>query len=435
MTNAPIILTLDCDMRSNDPSTPRRMLCHLADPNTDQSKLAYVQFPQFFEGLNRDDIYASSFKSVFQINPIGMINGPDYVGTGCFFRRRALFGSPAALVPMEIPELNVDHVVERPIQSKESMALAHHVASCDHENMTNWGSKVGFRYGTVVEDQFTSYQLHCSGWKSIFCNPDRPAFLGDAPTSLINMLNQSKRWVVGLHEMTFSRYSVVTYGFRSMGLLMGLSYAHYAFWPMWFIPIVVYSVVPQLGLISGLPVFPMASEPSFLLYMFLILGAYSRDLVDFLLSGNGATVRQWWNDQRICLIRGLTCFLFGSLEFGLKRLGISVGGYSVTSKATNDEQSKMYEQGVFDFGASSPMFVPLSVAALINLVAFTTALARGLAVERFALQMLLAGFGVANGWPLYQAMFFRSDKGKLPTTITLASALVAALLCAAASLA
>ncbi|PKI32585.1 hypothetical protein CRG98_047024, partial [Punica granatum] len=178
-----------------------------------------------------------------------------------------------------------------------------------------------------------------------------------------------------------------------------------------------------------------ASEPSFLLYMFLILGAYSRDLVDFLLSGNGATVRQWWNDQRICLIRGLTCFLFGSLEFGLKRLGISVGGYSVTSKATNDEQSKMYEQGVFDFGASSPMFVPLSVAALINLVAFTTALARGLAVERFALQMLLAGFGVANGWPLYQAMFFRSDKGKLPTTITLASALVAALLCAAASLA
>ncbi|XP_031400694.1 cellulose synthase-like protein G3 isoform X4 [Punica granatum] len=439
MTNAPVVLTLDCDMRSNDPVTPRRVLCYLADPNLDQSKLAYVQFPQIFQGLDRDDIYASSFRSGFQMNPMGMKNGPDYFGTGCFFRRRALFGCPMAIVQLEIPELSADHVVERPIQSRENMELAHHVASGDYENMTNWGSKVGFRYGSLVEDYFTSYQLHCKGWKSIYCHPNRPAFLGDAPTSLIDMLNQLKRWVVGLHEVTFSRYSVVTYGFRFLGLLMGLSYAHYALWPMWAIPIVVYSVVPQLALINALPVFPMLSGPWSLLYIFLFLGAYSQDLVEFLLSGNGATVRQWWNDQRICLVRGLTCLLIGSLEFGLKCLSISIGGFSVTSKATNDEQRKMYEQGVFDFGASSLMFVPLSVAALVNFIAFARglalSLAGALAVESLALQVLLASFGVVNGWPLYEAMFFRSDKGRLPTNITLASAFVAALLCAAAFLA
>ncbi|XP_031400686.1 cellulose synthase-like protein G3 isoform X3 [Punica granatum] len=437
MTNAPIFLTLDCDMRSNDPGTLRRVLCYFADPNIDQSKLSHIQFPQIFQGLNRDDIYAGSYKSLFHMNPPGMKNGPNYLGTGCFFHRRALFGGPTAYVAPEIPELSIDHVVERPIQSQETMELVHRVAGFGYENMTNWGSKVGFRYGSVVEDYYTGYLLHCEGWKSIFCTPDRPAFLGDAPTSLIDMLNQCKRWIVGLLEVVFSRYSVMTYGLRSMGLLMSLSYAQIAFWATWSIPLVVYSFVPQLALINGLPVFPKVSEPWFLLYTFLFLGAYSQDLVYFLLSGSDATLRRWWNDQRIWLIRGLTCYLFGSLEFTLKRLGISTSGFEVTSKAANDEQSKKYEQGVFDFGAPSPMVVPLSVAVLVNLVALARglALAPGLAIESFALQVLLSGFGVVNGWPLYEAMFFRSDKGKLPTNITLASTFVAALLYAAASLA
>lgn len=61
MTNAPIILTLDCDMYSNDPSTPKRALCYFLDQYL-WPKLAYIQTPQHFHGLNRADIYASEFK-------------------------------------------------------------------------------------------------------------------------------------------------------------------------------------------------------------------------------------------------------------------------------------------------------------------------------------------------------------------------------------
>lgn len=32
-------------------------------------------------------------------------------------------------------------------------------------------------------------------------------------------------------------------------------------------------------------------------------------------------------------------------------------------------------------------------------------------------EMLLAGFGVANCWPVYKAMFLRSDKGKMPESV------------------
>lgn len=143
MTNAPIILTQDCDMYSTDPQTPLRVLCYLSDPAL-KSNLAFIQFPQRFHGVNKDDIYDSEYKLPFQSNPIGLdgLKGPSYVGSGCFFRRRALFGDPSTPVAPEIPELSPEHVVNKPIKSQEALSLAHHVASRNYENETKCGSKV-----------------------------------------------------------------------------------------------------------------------------------------------------------------------------------------------------------------------------------------------------------------------------------------------------
>lgn len=442
MTNAPIILTLDCDMCSNDPKTPHRALCYLADPLIDQSQLGYVQFPQRYQGINKGDIYCGDFKRLFQINPIGMKNGPSYVGTGCFFRRRSLFGPPSAIVQSEIPELSPEHSPNGLIRSERMLALAQNVAGCKYEHNTNWGHKVGFRYGSLVEDYYTGYKLQCEGWRSAFCHPERAAFLGDAPICLIDVLNQTKRWAIGLLEVGFCKFSPVTYGIQSMGLLMGLSYAHYAFWSMWSIPITIYAFLPQIALINGLSIFPKVSEPWFLLYIFLFLGAYAQDLADFVLAGHNSTLRRWWNDQRMYLIRGMTCYVFGTIEYTLKSLGIAAHGFNLTSKVLDDEQSKKYEQGVFEFGAVSPMFMVLGAAAIINLVSLVQGLIMtvvrrsvGGDAEGLVLQILLAGFGVVNGWPIYEAMFIRSDKGRMPTKVMLVSAFVASLLYTAVSLA
>ncbi|XP_010053165.2 LOW QUALITY PROTEIN: cellulose synthase-like protein G3 [Eucalyptus grandis] len=442
MTNAAIILTLDCDMCSNDPEAPRRALCYLADPLTNQSQLGYVQFPQRFQGINEGDIYCGDFKYPYHINPPGMKNGPSYVGSGCFFRRRSLFGAPSAIVPLEIPELSPEHCPKGSIRTERTSVLAQKVAGCKYEHNTNWGHKVGFRYGSLVEDYYTGYKLQCEGWRSIFCHPKRAAFLGDAPICLIDVLNQNKRWAIGLLEVGFSKFSPVTYGVRSMGLLMGLSYAHYAFWPMWSVPITVYAFLPQIALINGLSIFPKVSEPWFLLYIFLFLGAYAQDLANFVLAGHNGTLRRWWNDQRMYLIRGVTSYASGTIEYTLKSLGVAAHGFSVTSKVLDDEQSRRYEQGVFEFGVVSPMFMVLAAAAIINLVSLVRGLmvaivrrSGGCDAEGLVLQILLAGFGVVNGWPIYEAMFIRSDKGRIPTKVTLVSAFVASLLYTAASLA
>ena len=120
--------------------------------------------------------------------------------------------------------------------------------------------QIGVRYGSLVEDYFTGYCLQSEGWRTIFCNPERAAFYGDAPISLVDVLNQTKRWAIGLLEVAFSKYCPVTFGTRAMGFLMGLAYAHYALWPLGSIPITIYAFLPQTALLNGLTIFPKVNN-------------------------------------------------------------------------------------------------------------------------------------------------------------------------------
>ncbi|ESQ54940.1 hypothetical protein EUTSA_v10024521mg [Eutrema salsugineum] len=426
MTNSPIILTLDCDMYSNDPSTPVRALCYLTDPKI-KSSLGFVQFPQKFQGLSKNDIYACEYKRLFDINMVGFdgLMGPNHVGTGCFFNRRALYGPPSNLILLEMDELkpNRNKDNNNSIKAPDVLALAHNVAGCIYEHNTNWGSKIGFRYGSLVEDYYTGYSLHCEGWRSIFCSPKRAAFCGDVPKSLIDVVSQQKRWAIGLLEVSISRYSPITYGVKSMGLLMGVGYCQYAFWAFWSIPLIVYAFLPQLALLYGVSVFPKSSNPWFWLYIFLFLGAYAQDLLDFVLEGG--SYGGWWNDQRMWMIRGFTSFLFGFIEFTLKALNLSTHGFSLTSKANDDEeQSKRYEQEIFDFGPSF-MFLPMTTVAIVNLLALVWGL-YGLFAwgEGLVLELMIATFAVVNCLPIYEAMLLRKDDGKLSKSVCFLAAIL-----------
>lgn len=145
MTNAPIILTIDCDMFSNDPKTPYSVLCFYMDTLL-SSKLAYIQFPQSFHGLNKDDIYSSEMKRWFHINPKGMdgLSGPDNMGTCCFIIRKALFGPPFSILQPEMALLSPNHVVKNLISSQQTLEMALYVAGSDYEKHKNWGFEVNF---------------------------------------------------------------------------------------------------------------------------------------------------------------------------------------------------------------------------------------------------------------------------------------------------
>eukprot|EP00268_Persea_americana_P051649 TRINITY_DN571_c0_g1_i1.p1 TRINITY_DN571_c0_g1~~TRINITY_DN571_c0_g1_i1.p1 ORF type:complete len:1095 (+),score=217.69 TRINITY_DN571_c0_g1_i1:973-4257(+) len=96
LTNAPYLLNLDCDHYINNSKALRESMCFMMDPLIGK-KVCYVQFPQRFDGIDQHDRYANRNTVFFDINMKGLdgIQGPIYVGTGCVFRRQALYGFDA----------------------------------------------------------------------------------------------------------------------------------------------------------------------------------------------------------------------------------------------------------------------------------------------------------------------------------------------------
>ncbi|CAI0377015.1 unnamed protein product [Linum tenue] len=93
LTNGPFLLNLDCDHYINNSKALREAMCFLMDPNLGRS-VCYVQFPQRFDGIDKNDRYANRNTVFFDMNLRGLdgIQGPVYVGTGCVFNRTALYG-------------------------------------------------------------------------------------------------------------------------------------------------------------------------------------------------------------------------------------------------------------------------------------------------------------------------------------------------------
>ncbi|MBA0808479.1 hypothetical protein Gohar_024216 [Gossypium harknessii] len=96
ISNAPFLLNVDCDHYINNSKALREAMCFMMDPISGK-KICYVQFPQRFDGIDRHDRYSNRNVVFFDINMKGLdgIQGPIYVGTGCVFRRQALYGYDA----------------------------------------------------------------------------------------------------------------------------------------------------------------------------------------------------------------------------------------------------------------------------------------------------------------------------------------------------
>ncbi|KAH7852799.1 hypothetical protein Vadar_029322 [Vaccinium darrowii] len=109
LTNAPFMLNLDCDHYINNSKAVREAMCFLMDAQLGK-KVCYVQCPQRFDGIDRNDRYANRNTVFFDINMKGLdgIQDPVYVGTGCVFRRQALYGYEPPKGPKRPKMVNCD---------------------------------------------------------------------------------------------------------------------------------------------------------------------------------------------------------------------------------------------------------------------------------------------------------------------------------------
>lgn len=133
--------------------------------------------------------------------------------------------------------------------------------------------QMGLKYGCPVEDIITGISIQTRGWKSVFFNPARHAFLGVAPTTLAQTLVQHKRWSEGDFQVFLSKFSPAWYAHNKISLGLQLCYCCYCLWAPNCLPTLYYSFVPSLYLLRGIPLFPQVSmvltQTSYILLMYM----------------------------------------------------------------------------------------------------------------------------------------------------------------------
>ncbi|XVF06600.1 hypothetical protein REPUB_Repub06bG0063100 [Reevesia pubescens] len=432
ISNGPIILNVDCDMYSNNSESIKDSLCFFMDEEKGD-EIAYVQYPQSFDNLTKNEIYGASLR-VGQVEFQGLDanGGPCYIGSGCFHRREALSGKKYDKdCKIDWKRLNDGKVEESACVLEETCKV---LASCTFEQNTLWGKEMGLKYGCPVEDIITGLSIQCRGWKSIFLNPERKCFLGVAPITLLQTLVQHKRWSEGHLQIFLSRYCSLLYGHKKIPLKLQLAYCHYNLWAANCLPTLYYVAVPCLCLLKGISLFPKTSSPWLLPFAYVAITHRAHSVGEFLWCGG--TFQGWCNDQRIWMFKRTTSYFFAFIDTILKLLGYSKAAFVITAKIADDDVSKRYEQELIEFGSTSAMFDILATFAMLNLFSSIGAIRKVMVdadhsnvLDRFGLQILLSLVLVTINWPAYQALFFRKDNGRMPSSVACKSIIFALLVC------
>nr|XP_025627789.1 cellulose synthase-like protein E1 [Arachis hypogaea] len=433
ISNGKIILNVDCDMYSNNAQSLKEALCFLIDEEKGH-EIAFVQTPQGFENLTKNDIYGGALRVIYEWEFPGMdgFGGPMYIGSGCFHKRDTLcgrkFNDQESLKHWNGEDINNDQSITKTslhLLEEKSKALL----SCTYENNTLWGKEMGLLYGCAVEDVITGLAIQCRGWKSVYYNPKRKAFLGVSPTTLPEALVQHKRWSEGGFQILLSKYSAAwcAYGLISPGLQ--ITYCFYNLWVLNCLPTLYYSIFPSLCLLKGISLFPQMSSPWFIPYAYVTLGENTQCLLEFLWSEG--TIKGYWNDLRMWLYKRTSSYLFALIDTIFKSLGFSSLDFVISAKVAEENVSQRYKKEIMEFGNSSPMLTLLATLALFNLFCLVGALFKGglgmLMV--LPLQVLLSVVLVLINLPLYEGLFLRKDKGRFPTSVVFKSMAVALSAC------
>ncbi|KAI8005268.1 Cellulose synthase-like protein G1 [Camellia lanceoleosa] len=438
MSNGPYVLVLDCDMYCNDPTSARQSMCFHLDPQMSRS-LAFVQYPQVFHNVSKNDIYDGQARSAYMTLWQGMdgLRGPVFTGTGYYLKRKALYQSPDqddailqepkksfGLSSKFIASLNTYKVQDTNAKGGISDAIleeARNLATCTFEKGTKWGQEIGYSYDSLLESTFTGYLLHCKGWRSVYLYPKRPCFLGCATVDMKDAAVQQMKWSSGLLQIALSRFSPITYGMSRMSILQSMCYGTFTFSPLYTIAFLLYGTIPQLCLLTGIPLYPKVSNPWFAVFASLYVSSICQHLYEVLSSGG--SVRTWWNEHRIWMIQSVTGILFGCLDVISKWLGITKANFRLTNKAIDKEKLKKYEKGKFDFQGAEMFMVPLTILVLWNVVCFIGGV-KMLVFERnfeeMFVQVFMSSMILVLGYPVLEGLVQSKGRCQLQVSVAVA---------------
>ncbi|RDX62085.1 Cellulose synthase-like protein H1, partial [Mucuna pruriens] len=449
MTNAPFMLNVDCDMVVNNPKIVLHAVCILMDSKSGK-EVGFVQcFQQFYDGI-KDDSFGNQWVATSEYIVRGMagLQGPFYMGTNTFHRRNAIYG----FNPDQIPrggkgKLTENILIEQLGSSKEFVTSASHalegsayfgndtpsnfieaareVANCRYEYGTCWGKQMGWLYGSVVEDIPTGLNIKRKGWRSECCTPtDTIAFTGCAPGGLLSTMIQQKRWFSGHTSILFGKHSpLIAMLFGNVQFRTALSYFWITTLGVRGVFLVSYVALIAYCIITNTIIFPKGLGLWIPIALFVIYNVHT--LLEYLTIG--LSIRHWWNNQRMCMIRTTTASFVGFLSAMLKLSGLSDTVFEVTEKEqqTSSADGNREGAGRFTF-EESPIFVIGTTILMVHLTAMLIKFWRqsngenGCGLGEF----MASTYVVVCYWPYFKGLFGRGKYG-IPLSIMCNSAVFA----------
>ncbi|XP_040379587.1 cellulose synthase-like protein H1 isoform X2 [Oryza brachyantha] len=337
MTNAPITLNVDCDMFANNPQVVLHAMCVLLGFD-DEIYSGFVQAPRKLYGTLKDDPFGTQQEVIYKTLGSGMagIWCTFYNGSGCFHRRKAIYGATP-------------------------------------------NSSIGARREGTTEDILTGQRIHAAGWRSVLLETEPPAFMCAAPIGGPACLTQFKRWATGLFEIIISRNNpILMTVFRRLRLRQCLSYLSIYAWPVRGFIELCYALLPPYCILTNQSFLPKAPQDVFGIPLALFLTYNTYSYMEY--KKCGLSVHAWWNNHKMQRITSASAWLLGFLTVLLKTVGLSEAVFEVTPKEKitsdgngggndDDDDDKVdLDLGRFTFDAS-PVFIPVTALAMLNILA------------------------------------------------------------------
>ncbi|XP_022018744.1 cellulose synthase-like protein H1 [Helianthus annuus] len=448
MTNAPLMLNVDCDMYANNPQVFLHAMC-MVFGFKDEDNCAFFQFPQaFYDGLKDDPFGNQLADSFYLINGISSIQGTVYAGSNCFHRRKVIYGSSPndSTKSDNISNEDLHKIFGKSTELKETAAqilsetnanienrscpsnfieAATHVASCSYEYGTYWGTQIGGLYGSATEDVLTGLNIHGRGWRSAITSTDPLAFLGCSATTYPSSLTQQKRWFTGLFEILFTDKNPLLLTIKgNIWFRQALAYFYCCLWAVRSVPELCYASLPAYCIIKDSHFLPKVNERAILIFMgiFVIYNLYAY----WECKRIGISLRMWWNLQRMERVNTMTGRLFAFVSVMLKLIGLSNTVFEVTQKehVSNDDDNDNVSVGRFTYD-NSPMIMPGVVILLINIMALVNGMLRLYKVDYSENWMGVSKLGLGemfcSVWVLlcfweYLKGLFRNGKYGIPSS-------------------
>uniref|UniRef100_A0A0A9F9H1 CSLF3-cellulose synthase-like family F n=1 Tax=Arundo donax TaxID=35708 RepID=A0A0A9F9H1_ARUDO len=419
LSNAPFVINFDCDHYINNSQALRAAMCFMLD-SREGDNTGFVQFPQRFENVDPTDRYGNHNRVFFDgaMYALNGLQGPTYLGTGCMFRRLALYGiDPARCRPEDITvdsnkfgnstqflnsvlaALKQERRITPPELDEPFLAEMKMVLSSSYDHGTDWGKGVGYIYNIATEDIVTGYRIHGQGWRSMYCTMEREAFRGTAPINLTERLYQIVRWSGGSMEVFFSPYNPLFSG-RRLHLLQRAAYLNFTIYPVTSVFILLYAFCPVMWLI---PEEILIQRPftRYVIYLIVVI-ALIHTIGIFEIKWAGITWTDWWRNEQFFMIASMSAYPTAVLHMVVKPLTGKGIQFRVTSKqqaaADDDDDDKFAEMYEMRW---VPMLIPPTVVLFANIMAIGVAMGKAVVYSGVwsAVQKRHAALGILfNVW-------------------------------------